>query len=95
MQRAPDVLAVVAGGPIGTLADLKGQTVGLASERDLVTAQLVLGTAGIGIHDVSTVVVGDHGPDVAKAIEQKRIVAYAASINDTTVFTPSGSTCAI
>ncbi len=85
MQRAPDVLAVVVDGPIRSLADLKGQTIGLASERDLVTAQLVLDTAGIGIGEVSAIVVGDHGPDVASAIEQKRIVAYAASINDTTV----------
>jgi len=92
MQSAPDVLAVVVGGPIASLADLKGQTIGLASKRDLVTAQLVLSTAGIDIHDVSTVVVGDRGSDVAKAIEQKRIVAYAASINDTTVLTAFGIT---
>ena len=39
---------------------------------------------------MNTVVVGDHGPDVAKAIEQRRIVAYAASINDTTVLTAFG-----
>ncbi len=90
MQNAPDVLAVVVGGPIGSLADLKGQTIGLASERDLITAKLVLSTAGTDIQDVSTVVVGDRGPDVAKAIEQKRIVAYAASINDTTVLTAFG-----
>jgi NitT/TauT family transport system substrate-binding protein len=90
MQNAPDVLAVVADGPIGSLADLKGQTIGLASERDLVTARLVLGTAGIDIKDVSTVVVGDRGSDVARAIEQKRIAAYAASINDTTVLTAFG-----
>jgi NitT/TauT family transport system substrate-binding protein len=90
MQSAPDVLAVVVGGPIGSLADLKGQTIGLASERDLVTAQIVLSTADIDIQDVSTVVVGDRGPDVSKAIEQKRIVAYAASINDTTVLTTFG-----
>ena len=90
MQSAPDVLAVVVGGPIRSLADLKGQTIGLASKRDLVTAQLVLGTAGIDIKDVSTVVVGDRGSDVARAIEQKRIVAYAASINDTTVLTAFG-----
>src|SRR5262249_45589650 len=52
MQNAPDVLAVVADGPIGSLADLKGQTIGLASERALVTTRLVLGTAGIDIKDV-------------------------------------------
>ena len=90
MQSAPDVLAVVADGPIGSLADLKGQTIGLASERDLVTAQLVLGTAGVDIQDVCTVIVGDRGSDVALAIEEKRIVAYAASINDTTVLTAFG-----
>jgi len=90
MQSAPDVLAVVVNGPIGSLADLKGQTIGLASKRDLVTAQLVLSTAGIDIRDVRTVVVGDRGSDVAKAIEQKRIVAYAASMNDTTVLTAFG-----
>src|SRR5215475_5089625 len=67
MQSAPDVLAVVADGPIGSLADLKGQTIGLASERDLVTAQLVLSSAGIAIKDVRMVFVGDRGADVARA----------------------------
>src|SRR5215813_3119355 len=90
MQSAPDVLAVVMDGPIGSLADMKGQTIGLASKRDLVTAQLVLSTAGIAIKDVRTVVVGDRGADVARAFEQKRIVAYAGSINDTTVLAAFG-----
>jgi ABC-type nitrate/sulfonate/bicarbonate transport system substrate-binding protein len=90
MQSAPEVLAVVVGGPIGSLADLKGQTIGLASDRDLATARLVLDTAGIDIQDVTTVVVGDRGADVAKAIEQKRIVAYAAGVRDTTVLRAFG-----
>ena len=90
MQSAPDVLSVVVGGPVNSLEDLKGQTIGLASERDRVTAQIVLATAGIDIDDVRTVVVGDSGRIVAKAIKDKQIVAYAASINDTTVLAAFG-----
>lgn len=90
MQSAPEVLSVVVGGPIKTLADLKGQTIGLASDRDQVTAQVVLDTAGISIDDVSTVVVSDQGPVVAKAIQDGAIVAYAAGINDTTVLAAFG-----
>jgi NitT/TauT family transport system substrate-binding protein len=85
MQAAPDVLSVVADGPIESLADLRGKTIGLASQRDLVTARLVLRSAGIDISEVHAVVVGDHGPVVAQALRDGDIVAYAASINDTTV----------
>jgi ABC-type nitrate/sulfonate/bicarbonate transport system substrate-binding protein len=90
MQSAPDVLSVVSGGPIDSLGDLRGQTIGLASERDLATARLVLETAGVDIGDVRTIVVGDHGPALAKAIGAGQIVAYAASINDVTVLAAFG-----
>jgi NitT/TauT family transport system substrate-binding protein len=85
MQNAPEVLSIVVDGPIKSLEDLKGKTIGLASDRDQVTAQVVLDTAGIDIEEVSTVVVGDSGPVVAKAIKDGAIQAYAAGINDTTV----------
>ena len=61
MQRAPDVLSVLAGGPVKSLEDLRGQTIGLASERDLVTVRVVLSTVGLGLEDISTTVVGDRG----------------------------------
>jgi ABC-type nitrate/sulfonate/bicarbonate transport system substrate-binding protein len=83
-------LSVVGGGPINSLGDLRGKVIGLASERDLATARLVLETAGVDIGDVRTVVVGDHGPAVAKAIGTGQIAAYAASINDVTVLTAFG-----
>ena len=85
MQNAPEVLSIVVDGPIKSLEDLKGKTIGLASDRDQVTAQVVLDTAGIDIEEVNTVVVGDSGPVVAKAIKDGAVVAYAAGINDTTV----------
>jgi ABC-type nitrate/sulfonate/bicarbonate transport system substrate-binding protein len=90
MQKAPDVLSVVDGGPIATLADLRGRTIGLASDRDLVTARLVLDTAGVDISEVRTIIVGDHGPAVAETIRSGQIDAYAASVNDVTVLVPLG-----
>jgi len=90
MQHAPDVLAVAADGPINSLEDLKGQTIGLASERDRAAAKIVLDTAGIDTSEVSTVVVGDTGSVVAKAIRDEDIVAYAAGMNDTTVLAALG-----
>ena len=59
MQNAPEVLAVPDDSPIKSVAELKGKTIGLASDRDLVTAQVVLDTAGISIDEVTTAVVGD------------------------------------
>jgi NitT/TauT family transport system substrate-binding protein len=90
MQNAPEVLSVVTDGPIKTLEDLKGKTIGLASDRDQTTAQVVLDTAGITIDEVSTVVVSDQGPVVAKALKDGTVVAYAAGINDTTVLAAFG-----
>jgi NitT/TauT family transport system substrate-binding protein len=90
MQNAPEVLSVITDGPIKTLEDLKGKTIGLASDRDQTTAQVVLDTAGIGIDEVSTVVVSDQGPVVAKALKDGAVVAYAAGINDTTVLAAFG-----
>ena len=84
-QNAPEVLSVPIDGPVQTLEGLKGQTIGMASDRDLITAQVVLDTAGISIDEVTTVVVGDSGPVMAKAIQDKRIAAFAAGINDTIV----------
>ena len=62
MQYAPEVMIVREDSPIQSVADLKGKTIGLASDRDQITAQVALDTAGITIDEVETVVVGDPGP---------------------------------
>lgn len=90
MQSAPEVLSVLVDGPIKSLEDLKGKTIGMASDRDRITAQTVLGSAGVSIDDVRTVVVGDSGPVVAAALGDDSIQAYAAAINDTTILAAFG-----
>ena len=85
MQYAPEVLMVREDSPIQSVADLKGKTIGLASDRDQITAQVALDTAGITIDEVDTVVVGDSGPVLARAVRDNEVAAVAAAINDLTV----------
>ena len=68
MQYAPEVMIVREDSPIQSVADLRGKTIGLASDRDQITAQVALDTAGITIDEVETVVVGDSGPVLARAV---------------------------
>jgi NitT/TauT family transport system substrate-binding protein len=90
MQNAPEVLAVPADSPIKDVSELKGKIIGLASDRDQVTAQVVLDTAGISIDEVTTVVVGDSGPVMALAVKNKQIDALAAAVNDMTTMEANG-----
>jgi NitT/TauT family transport system substrate-binding protein len=75
-QFGPETIDTRADGPIKTIADLKGTTVGLASDRDLIAAVIALKTAGIDISEVKTVVVGDSGPVVVKAMQDQTIQTY-------------------
>ena len=85
MQYAPEVLIVREDSPIQSVADLKGKTIGLASDRDQITAQVALDTAGITIDEVDTVVVGDSGPVLARAVRDNQVDVVAAAANDMTV----------
>ena len=85
MQFAPEVLIVREDSPIQSVADLRGKTIGLASDRDQITAQVALDTAGITIEEVTTVVVGDSGPVLARAVRDSTVDVVAAAANDMTV----------
>jgi NitT/TauT family transport system substrate-binding protein len=85
MQYAPEVMIVREDSPIQSVADLKGKTIGLASDRDQITAQVALDTAGITIDEVKTVVVGDSGPVLARAVRDSTVDVVAAAANDMTV----------
>jgi NitT/TauT family transport system substrate-binding protein len=85
MQYAPEVMIVREDSPIQSVADLKGKTIGLASDRDQITAQVALDTAGITIDEVETVVVGDSGPVLARAVRDSTVDVVAAAANDLTV----------
>jgi ABC-type nitrate/sulfonate/bicarbonate transport system substrate-binding protein len=90
MQSAPEGLFVPVDGPVKSIGDLKGKTIGMASDRDQVTVSIVLGSADVSADDVSTVVVSDQGPIVAKAFQDDAIQGYAAGVNDTTVLAAFG-----
>ena len=83
MQYAPDRVSVKADSPIQSLSEMGGKTVGLASDRDRATLQMMLDFVGLSIDDVSTVVVGDSGPILAKALQDGTIDAFAGGGNDT------------
>ncbi len=77
-QWASDGIAVPEDSPIKGLADLKGTTIGLASDRDQLTTIIALNTVGIDISEVETVVVGESGPVLANALKTGQVQAYAA-----------------
>jgi NitT/TauT family transport system substrate-binding protein len=81
-QNAPDILAVLADSPIQKVDELRGKTIGLASDRDQITATIALLTADIDINEVSTVVVGDSGPVLAKALQDGSVDAFVGSTGD-------------
>jgi NitT/TauT family transport system substrate-binding protein len=81
-QYAPEGIVVTDDSPIQGLADLKGKTIGLASDRDQLTSIIALETVGLTIDDVKTVVVGDSGPVMAKALQDRTIDAFAGGATD-------------
>jgi len=90
MQNAPEGLYVPEGGEVKTIADLKGKTIGLAGDRDRVTSEIVLQTAGLKGEDVEMVVVGTSGPVMHKAVSENQVQALSAAINDLTVLAAFG-----
>jgi len=82
MQYAPEAVVVSAESDYQSLSDLKGKTIGLASDRDVMTVTIALEAVGMSIDDVSTVVVGDSGPIIATAIRSGQIDAFAGGASD-------------
>jgi len=82
MQRAPEGIAVSGDSPIKNVAELKGTTVGLVSDRDRTTLAIALDTMGASIDDVKTVVVGEAGPTLANAFRKQTVSAIAGAVPD-------------
>jgi NitT/TauT family transport system substrate-binding protein len=83
-QFAPEGIVVTADSPIKGLEDLKDVTVGMASDRDLITTVITLDSIGETLEsaNVTTVVVGDSGPVMAGALQNKTIDAFAGGSSD-------------
>lgn len=79
MQTAPDGIAVSGESDISDVEQLRGETVGLVSDRDRVTMQIALDARGMTEDDVTTVVVGEAGPTLAAAFRDQTVAAIAGS----------------
>ena len=79
MQTAPDGIAVSGDSEVKDVEQLRGQTVGLVSDRDRVTMQIALDARGMTENDVTTVVVGEAGPTLAAAFRDQTVAAIAGS----------------
>jgi NitT/TauT family transport system substrate-binding protein len=81
---APEGIVVTADSPIKSIADLKDTTIGMASDRDLITTIITLDSIGETLEsfNVTTVVVGDSGPVMASALTNKTIDAFAGGSSD-------------
>ena len=89
-QFASEGLFVPESGGITTLEGLKGKIVGLASDRDRVTTQITLEDAGMSIDDVQTVVVGNGGPVIVKALKDGTVQAFSAASSDLAIAVANG-----
>ena len=83
-QYSSEGIVVIADSPIKSLADLKGATIGMASDRDQIITIKTLDSIGQTIDGfgVKTLVVGDSGPIMAKALLDNTVQAFAGGSSD-------------
>jgi NitT/TauT family transport system substrate-binding protein len=81
---APEGIVVPADSPIQGLADLTDKTIGMASDRDLITTIIAMDSIGTTLEaeNITTVVVGDSGPVMAGALRDGSIDAFAGGGSD-------------
>ncbi|MGE0219422.1 ABC transporter substrate-binding protein [Mycolicibacterium sp.] len=68
--------------PITSVSELKGKTVGLASDSDLEFLKVALKYVGLTEADVKTIVVGDQGGVIADALKNGTIAAVSGSTGE-------------
>lgn len=81
-RRAPEGVYVADQSPIQSVTELKGKTVGLASDRDLASLKVAMAHANSNADGINTVVVGDSGPTLANVFLKNTAAAFAGSITD-------------
>lgn len=81
-SRAPEGVYVAKNSPLQSVTELKGKTVGLASDRDLASLKVAMAHADSNTDGIDTVVVGDSGPTLANVFLKGTAAAFAGSIND-------------
>jgi NitT/TauT family transport system substrate-binding protein len=81
---------VPADSEIQQFTDLKGKSIGLASEEDSASVEAQLKAAGLGKKDVKTIVVGTSGPLIKSTFDKGDIDAYAGAVSDFTAMRATG-----
>jgi NitT/TauT family transport system substrate-binding protein len=83
-QFAPEGIVVTEESPIKSLSELTGATIGMASDRDLITTIIAIESIGKTLEEmnIKTVVVGDSGPIMAAALRDNTIQAFAGGSSD-------------
>ena len=76
--------------PIQSFEDLKGKTVGLASEEDKSSVEVQLLAAGMEAGDVDTITIGTAGATIADTLESGKIDAYVGASSDFTALRAVG-----
>lgn len=89
-QAVTEYIVVLADSPVQSLEDLRGKTVGLASDRDRIISAIALNAAGMTLNDIQTVVVGDSGPVLARALQEGQIDAFAGGTSDRSALQAAG-----
>jgi len=89
-NKAPEGVYVAKDSPIQSVTELKGKTVGLASDRDLASLKVAMAHANATADGVKTVVVGDSGPTLANVFVKGTADAFAGSITDLAALTAKG-----
>ena len=82
MQIGTDAIAVADDSALTSVAELKGKTIGLISDRDSAGLAKMLMPAGLTLNDVTTVVLGDAGPTLANAFRKKTVDAISGAPTD-------------
>ena len=90
MQQESANISTPADSDIGGMADLAGKTLGLSSARDTATAAIALSTVDLTLDDVTTVVIGDSGPVIARALQQGQIDAFVGNPEDMAAIDAAG-----
>ena len=81
---------VPADSDVQAFTDLKGKSIGLASEEDSSSVEAQLKAAGLAKGDVETITVGTSGPLIKKTFDDGKIDAYTGAVSDFTAMRAAG-----
>jgi NitT/TauT family transport system substrate-binding protein len=91
-QNTPDGIVVKDDSKVTKLEELTDATIGMASDRDQITTAIIFGMIGKTLDEakIKTVVVGDAGPVMAKALQDGTVDAFVSGASDRAAMEAAG-----